>query len=187
MSFLSSNIGDLHSSDKRWFAVRVGTRKEKVVAKYLESVGLEGYVPLRTVHHHYPSKSVTRQIPLISGYVFAKVNRGDISKVLANNFVFEFVKFGRIYRQVTELEIEQLRNISAESGTDWFAVEESNLPLEGSLMEVCRGPFAGMRGHFRKQKSKNVFIVAIGGLDTLLATCEINARDLIPLQEVVPS
>lgn len=187
MSFPYNNFGDLHSSERRWFAVRVGMRKEKVVSKYLDSVGLESYVPLRTIQHHYPSKSVTRNIPLISGYAFVKVNRGDISKVLTNRFVFEFVKFGQMYRQIKAWELKQLRDMSSESKTDWFALESSKIPAEGTLMEVSRGPLTGLRGYFRRQKSKNVFVVAIGGLDTLLATCEINARDLIPLQEVAVS
>ncbi|MEM9526807.1 MAG: transcription termination/antitermination NusG family protein, partial [Bacteroidota bacterium] len=181
MPRLSSNTGDMHLSERRWFAVRTGHRKEKVVESVLHSKQVEVYIPTRDRTAHYSSKVVTRRIPILNGYVFVKVQQDEVAKVLNTTFVNGFIKIGSQYRQVTEQEMQHLRFLSSDSNLRIEEISPEYVPEKGILMEIKRGPLAGLRGHFIAQKSKNLFLIAIGGVETRLAIFEINPDNLLPL------
>ena len=174
------STGDLHPTERRWFAVRVGPRKEKVVARQLEGRGIGHYLPLRERVFNYQRKSGTRQLPLLPGYLFVYACRADYLPVISTTYVYGFVKIGREFRRVTEAEMEVLRRISSDSDVSWEEVAEEELAA-GTPVEIATGPLAGVRGYFLEQKTRKTFVITFGGLDARLATCEVDPRNLIPL------
>lgn len=172
---------DLDAVEPRWFAVKVGHRKEKVVAKQLAIAGVEYFLPLRDRPFKYKSKTGVRQIPLLGGYIFVRIVARDAIHVHRINHVFGFVKLGRERRCIKEPEIELLRRLSANDSLEWV-VEEKLATLEpGTLVEICRGPLAGVRGHYVAAKSKKTFVITFDGLDARLMTCEVSPDDITPL------
>ncbi|NJB86691.1 transcription antitermination factor NusG [Lewinella marina] len=178
----SAALDDLHPAEPRWFAVRVGHRKEKVVAKQLELEGVEYFLPLRERPFRYKSKTGVRQIPLIGGYLFVKIVARQAVAVQRQNFVFGFVKLGRERRQVKPHEIELLKRLSTDNTLEWVVEEKIEALSPGALVEICRGPLAGVRGHYLNAKNKKTFIISFGGLDARLMTCEVSPRDVVPLE-----
>lgn len=174
-------IDDLDPQDPRWFAVRVGHRKEKVTAKLLKREGVEYFLPLREKPYSYESKTGVRKIPLLSGYIFVKIITGQALAVQRINYVFGFVKLGRERRQITEAEIDLLRRISTDSSLTWEVDEQLNVLVEGSPVEIRTGPLSGVRGYYLHQKNKKTFVISFGGLDARLTTCEVAPDNVIPL------
>ncbi|WP_168797585.1 transcription termination/antitermination NusG family protein [Neolewinella litorea] len=184
----SSALDDLHPAEPRWFAVRVGHRKEKVVARQLELEGVECFLPLRERPFRYKSKTGVRQIPLIGGYLFVRIVAQQAIVVQRQHFVFGFVKLGRERRQVKPHEIELLKRLSTDNTLEWVVEEKIEALSPGTLVEICRGPLAGVRGHYVNAKNKKTFIISFGGLDARLMTLEVSPRDVVPLDgDVLPS
>lgn len=173
---------DLHVREQRWFAVRTSSKHEKQAVKELTSLGIEAWTPLREKTYHYPSKKVTRQLPLLTGYVFVHITRQEENTVRFAHYVSCFLKIGRVRRQVTPAEMDLLRRLSTDRTLDWTTVEESFDFSEGTPVEIIKGPLAGVRGHYISKKNKKTFVIALGSLNACLATCEVDPRYLVALE-----
>jgi transcription antitermination factor NusG len=181
----SSKLDDLHPDEPRWFAMRVGYRKEKVVAKLLDREGVECFLPLRERPFRYKSKTGVRQIPLLGGYIFVRIVSRQVSSILGLHFVYGFVKIGRERRQIKLGEIDLLRRICSSNTLEWVVEDKAALLQPGCLVEICRGPLAGVRGEFINTKDKKTFVISFGGLDARLTTWEVSPQDIIPLRSDV--
>ena len=171
---------DLHPVDPRWFALRAGHRKEKVIVKQLDYLGIENCLPLRDRPYRYTSKSGVRRIPLLPGYVFVRIVTRQATAAQSLNFVFGFVKIGRERRQIKAHEIELLRKLSSDTDLDWVVEDKLQLLEHGTPVEINRGPLAGVKGHYLYRKSKNTFVISFAGLDTQLVF-EVSPNDVLPL------
>ena len=175
-------LDDLHPEEPRWFAIRVGNRKEKVVVKHLQRDDIETFLPLRERPFNYKSKTGVRQIPLLGGYLFVKIVSREAVKVLQPPFVFGFVKLGRERRQIKQEEIDLLRRLSTDNSFEWVVEEKMATLQPGQLVEICRGPLSGVRGHYIDAKNKKTFVISLGGLDARLMTYEVSPQDIVPLE-----
>ncbi|MFK8162860.1 MAG: UpxY family transcription antiterminator [Lewinella sp.] len=173
---------DLHVRERRWFAVRTSSKHEKQAVKELTSRGIDAWTPLREKVYHYPSKKVTRQLPLLTGYVFVHITQQEENTVRFAHYVSCFLKIGQTRRQVTTAEIDLLRKLSTDRTLDWETVEDSFDFSEGTPVEIIKGPLAGVRGHYISKKSKKTFVIALGSLNACLATCEVDPRYLVALE-----
>lgn len=185
---ISGTVDDMHLQDRRWFAVRTSARHEKRAAAALAKREITTYLPLRERVCHYPGKTVNRQLPLLPGYVFVWIKKAEESTVFHCPYVAGFVRLGRERRCVAEGEIELLRRISTDRSMAWEAVENLYQMPVGTPVEIIRGPLAGFRGHYLRQKNKNSFVITFAGLNARLATCEVDphylaALDGMPLGE----
>ena len=176
-----SRTDELHVTEKRWFAVRTSSKHEKRAARELASLGVESYVPLRQKVCHYTRKTVTRELPLLTGYVFVRIILSEELTVRKAHYTAGFVRIGRDRTRVTDEEIELLRVISSDRQLDWQTIEESFAFAHGTPVEIIRGPLSGVRGHYIEKKSKKSFVISFGGLGACLATCEVDPRYLVAL------
>ena len=182
-AFRRDYVDDLDARQPRWFALRVGHRKEKVTAKQLRQLEIEVFLPLRDRPFNYKSKVGVRQIPLLGGYLFVRIVTAQATLVLQPSFVSGFVKLGRSRRQVTETEIEVLRRISTDHTLSWDVQQQVQTFTPGCTVEIARGPLAGVRGQYVTAKSKKVFLITFAGLDARLMTYEVSPEDVIPLAD----
>lgn len=172
---------DVHLTERRWFAVRTAARHEKKASHELQRAGIESYVPLRERVYRYASKQTTRQLPLLTGYVFVRIRKDEEGRVLRAHYVSRFVRLGPVRRRVTDAEIELLRTLSADRSLDWESVEEVFDFSAGTPVEIIRGPLVGVRGIYLRKKNKKTFVISFGALDACLSTCEIDPTFLVAL------
>lgn len=177
----SAEGDDLHLTERRWFAVRTSARHEKRACHELERMGIECYVPLRERTYNYASKQTQRQIPLLTGYVFVRINRKEETTVLRAMSVSRFVRIGTCRKQVSEEEIELLRTISADRNLDWETVEDAFEFTEGTPVEIIKGPLVGVRGFYQYKRNKKTFIISLGSLNACLSTCAVDPTYLVAL------
>lgn len=169
----------------KWLVLCVGSRKEKTVLRSLHSKQIDVFVPLKERHYKYSSKSVVRQLPILPGYVFVNAAKSNIGFILGTPFVYSILKTGTDYSVVTEAEIEHLRRLSSTEHLKWYDRAADEQLLKGDLVEIVRGPLAGVRGRFMASKGRNVFLISFGEqLQTQLGTFEIRQEDVAPLKEL---
>ena len=168
-----------------WMILRVGSRKEKYVRTFLTKEGVETLVPLRNRVFKYSSKKVTRQLPIIPGYVFVRATSGrQIAQTLAAPYAFELLRTDDKYDLVTNAELTRLQQIAASDLVEWVEEDSAEriIPAAGDLVQIAYGPLAGTRGRFIAAKNKQVFRITLGMVATQLTICEVSARDIIPVQ-----
>lgn len=176
-----SRTDELHVTEKRWFAVRTSSRHEKKAIQELDRAGIECYLPLRTKVVHYASKTVNRELPLLTGYVFVRIVLAEELTVRKAHYVSSFVTIGRERRRVTDAEIETLKIISTDRDLDWETAETTLDLREGTAVEIIKGPMAGIRGVYLHRKSKKTFVVSLAGGGAFLSSCEIDPLMLAPI------
>lgn len=185
----TSDGDDMHLSERRWFAVRTSSKHEKKAGAELTRLGIEHFIPLREKVYHYASKKVTRQLPLLSGYVFVHICKLEELKVLQAHYVSRFVTLGKERRCVTNQELDLLRKLSTDRNLDWDTIEDFFDFSKGTPVEIIKGPLAGTRGYYLEKKNKKTFLISLGSLNACLATCEVDPQFLVALDggEIAPS
>jgi transcription antitermination factor NusG len=147
--------------EKRWFAVYTGFKREKVVHKRLEEKGVEVYLPLQQFTRYYTRKVRKVEIPLISCYIFVKINRSQYVSVLETPDVYNFIKFENRLVAIPDREIELLRHIVGED----VALEVSQGKVEiGQEAEIIGGRLTGLRGKVVAQKGEKNFVIELDQL-----------------------
>lgn len=178
----SDRTGDLHVTERRWFAVRTAAKREKMAQRELDGMGIENYAPMREKVCVYTRKTVTRRLPLLSGYVFVRVTRSEAAHVRRAYYVSRFVCPDGTPRQVREEEIQLLRALSADRNLEWETIEDVLVYEAGQPVEIISGPLAGVRGHYVDKKNKKTLVISLGGIGACLATCEVDPTILAPLK-----
>lgn len=179
-SLPTDHTDDLHHTERRWFAIRTGHRKEKVVAKLLGRSGVEHMLPLRDRPYQYRSKRGVRKLPLLPGYLFVRLIAAESPLIWETSFTYGFVKVGRNRLQIHQPEIDLLLRLSTEHTLEWKVEEKVNTLEEGCPVEISKGPLAGVRGHYVRAKGRSTFIIALHGMDGDLY-CEVPPELVIPI------
>ncbi len=166
----------LHDTERRWFAVWVEVKCEKMAAELLAKKHIETYLPLQKKMRHY-SRQRPRlvELPLIPGYVFVKIVNEEYLSVLQTEKVKGFLRVRKNLLCIPEREINLLRYILGQTEYGVFLFNQ-NLQV-GDRVRVVRGPFMNQRGVLAKQKNKHVFVMRLENLDQNIAI-EIPKEDL---------
>ena len=130
---------------RTWRAFTVRARSEKRVADRLSAAGIETLLPLRRALRQWSDRKKWVEVPLFSGYVFARVDERERLVVLETEAVVKTVSFGDTLAEVPEQEIEILRTLM--SVPDRLeAVARDAFPV-GAEVILTNGPLKGVRGH----------------------------------------
>ena len=62
------------SGPVQWFALRVKSRAEKVVAMMARNKGFEEFLPIYRSRHQWSDRTKSVEMPLFPGYVFCRLN-----------------------------------------------------------------------------------------------------------------
>ncbi len=157
-------LGDLHPTEKRWFAVRTHFKWEKLVCGWLEKKNIEVYLPLLHVVRRYASRTKRVQLPLINNFVFVKITESEYVKVLETEGAIFFLKDAKELKSIPEREIAILRLVVGEEIDPSIDVAPISYDV-GQEVEIVRGQLAGMKGKLVEQKGKKKFVVQLTGVE----------------------
>src|SRR5579871_6460895 len=79
----------------RWYAVRVKSNRENVVASSLEGKDLDCFLPTYIARRQWSDRVVDTEIPLFRGYVFCFLNAAERLPVLTIPGVIDLVGIGK--------------------------------------------------------------------------------------------
>jgi transcription antitermination factor NusG len=126
----------------QWFALRVRSRCEKVVAVAARSKGFEDFLPLHRRRQRWSDRSKWVDVPLFPGYLFCRLNPEDRFSLLTIRGVMHIVGVGRIPEPVDEQEISAIQHaICSDAQVEPWPFLEA-----GQRIRLSSGPLAGLEG-----------------------------------------
>src|SRR5271166_3606801 len=97
---------------ERWYAIRVKSNRESIVASALTGKGVPPFVPVYLARRQWSDRVVESEIPLFKGYVFCFLDVEKRLPVLTIPGVLDFVGIGKAPHPVEDAEIEALQTIA---------------------------------------------------------------------------
>jgi transcriptional antiterminator NusG len=128
--------------DRQWFALRVKSRSEKVVAAAVRSKGFEEFLPLYKSRHRWSDRSKLVDEPLFPGYVFCCLNGAERFALLTIPRVMHLVGIGNTPAALADQEILAIR----EALRAQVAIEPWPFLEVGQRVHLAKGPLAGVEG-----------------------------------------
>ncbi|HEU4685236.1 MAG TPA: UpxY family transcription antiterminator [Nitrospira sp.] len=167
--------------EARWYAVRTKSRHEKVVRDQLAGQGLEPLLPTVKRRSQWKDRKQEIEVPLFSGYCFVRFATEQKLPVLKTTGVVDIVGGGSRPEPIPEDEIAALQKLM-----------QTVLPYdphpylhEGMLVEVVRGPLAGVQGLLLRKEKRHRLILGVR-LIQQAAAVEIDVRDVVPVTDIHP-
>jgi transcription antitermination factor NusG len=126
-----------------WYVIYVNVRHEKRVVQKLLDKGLHAYSPVVKRLRQWSDRKKWVEFPMISGYVFVKIDIIDKEKILSNPAILGFVKFDGKEAVIPEKEIDILKSIEL---TGFDVSQEVGFFNLNDEVEISQGHLKGLIG-----------------------------------------
>ncbi|MGH7339378.1 MAG: UpxY family transcription antiterminator, partial [Candidatus Rokuibacteriota bacterium] len=138
-----------------WLALRTRSRHEKKVRDELTNRHIETFLPLYERWSRWKDRRQRVEFPLFPGYCFVRPAADDRLRVLNTPGAAGFVGFNGYAEPIPDAEIGALVRLV----TTEVRYDPHPFLSEGALVEVVRGPLAGVRGTIvRKDRSTRLVL-----------------------------
>ena len=158
---------------KRWFALYVQPRKEKVVEQELLKRGYEVYLPIKQVLRQWKDRKKIIEVPLIPSYIFMNIEEREMWDIVRINGCVKFIWFNGKPCPIPDNQIVSIKLLLEKK----VEIEQTSInPSSGDLVRIIEGDFTGLVGVFLHKKEKNNFAVRISslGIDLTITIDESN-------------
>ena len=164
------------NGNPRWYAVRARSRHEKLVRDRRAALGIEHLLP--TVHRlsQWKDRKKEIEVPLFSGYCFARFGWPDRLAVQTVSGVVGIVGGGQRPEPIPDEEIDALKALMASE----LRYDAHPYLREGMMVEVRRGPLEGVRGILLRKAKRHRLVISIH-LIQQAAAVEIDASEVVPV------
>jgi transcription antitermination factor NusG len=163
-----------------WYAVQTGYRCEQRVALGLTNKGFETYLPLLQEVHQWNDRRKVIDVPAFSGYLFVHYEptlRRRV-QVLETSGVVRLLGGNHTPNRVPDMEIEAVRRAIG-SGVD---CDRCDALLPGSMVQVVRGPLAGVEGRLVRIKNRVRLVIAISVFSQAISA-EVDQNDVEAIED----
>lgn len=167
------------STQERWYAIRVKSNRESLVAASLEAKGMARLVPTYLARRQWSDRVVEAEIPLFKGYVFCFLDAAERLPVLTIPGVVAFVGIGKTPHPVEDAEIEALQVIARNK----LAAAPWPFLKAGQRVRIERGPLRDVEGLLIEVKNRFRLVVSVSLLQRSIAV-EVDRESVTPLSTV---
>ncbi len=136
------SVASHHNIPVRWFALRVKSRCEKVVATIARNKGFEEFLPLYESRRRWSDRLKAIELPLFPGYIFCRLDPEHRLPLLTIPGVLHFVGFGKIPAPIEDTEVAAIQT-AVRSG---LSTEPCPFLDVGQRVRLDDGPLAGLEG-----------------------------------------
>lgn len=167
---------------ERWYAIRVKSNRENMVATALEGKGVTPFLPTYVVRKQWSDRVVESQVALFKGYVFCHLDVTERLPVLTIPGVVEFVGVGKTPEAIEDAEIEALQTIMRNGlpAAPWPFLEA------GQKVRIERGPLKDVEGLLIEVKNRFRLVVSVNLLQRSVAV-EVDRDSVTPLRKLANS
>lgn len=165
----------LASSPLLWYAVRTRSRHEKLVRDRLAGLRIEHLLPTVVRLSQWKDRKKEVEVPLFSGYCFARFCWPDRLAVQTVSGVVGLVGGGQRPEPIPDEEIDALKSLMASE----LPYDAHPYLREGMVVEVRRGPLEGVRGILLRKAKRHRLVISIH-LIQQAAAVEIDASEVVP-------
>jgi transcription antitermination factor NusG len=153
----SNRVGTADQPARSWFALHTSANHEKKVEQHLVIREVETFLPLQTMTKRWKNRVTAKvEVPLFAGYVFVKIARSQMSRVLDLSLVHSVVGNGRGPHELPDAEIEALR-----SGLRERQVDPHPYLKVGDQARIRSGALAGLQGVVVRKGSQLQIVLSI--------------------------
>lgn len=155
------------NSTEQWYALHARARHEKMVEHRLRERGVETFLPLVSEIHRWSDRKKRIELPLFSGYLFAKLapTKIDRLRVLTAEGVFGFVGVRGEGTPIPETQIDAVR-----------ALVDGGLRLSshpflkiGQRVRIRGGALDGIEGIFVDRAGDSTLVISVDAIQRSLA------------------
>ena len=166
----------------RWYAIRVKSNREKVVAASLAHRGFEPFLPLYRARHQWSDRVKDVELPLFNGYVFCRLDARFRLPALTIPGVLTFVEVDKRPIPIDDSEIAALKVIASSgcAAAPWPYLEA------GQRMRIERGALKDLEGFIVEVKNQWRVIVSVTLLQRSVAV-EVDRDSISPVGRRTPS
>jgi transcription antitermination factor NusG len=151
------NIEPLREIRERWFALRVQSRCEKVVAMVARNKGFEEFLPLHKSRRRWSDRLKAIDLPLFPGYIFCRLDPQRRLPLLTIPGVLHFVGIGKIPSPIQDTEIAAIQT-AVGSG---ILTEPWPFLEVGQRVRLEDGPLAGLEGILVETPKRQRVVVSV--------------------------
>lgn len=159
----------------RWFAIRTRSRHEKLVRDRLAAQGIEHLLPTVMRLSQWKDRKKEIEVPLFSGYCFARFRWPDRLAVQTVSGVVGLVGGGQRPEPISDEEINAIRTLMDST----LKYDAHPYLHEGMGVEVIRGPLKGIRGILLRKDRRHRLVLSVH-LIRQAAAVEIDDSDVVP-------
>jgi transcription termination/antitermination protein NusG len=142
--------------DLHWYALRTNGHHEKRVRDRLAGVGIEPFLPLSRQQRQWSDRKVLTELPLFTGYCFARFSLRNRLTIMQISGVAGIV--GSVGPEaIPDAELDAIRAV-CESDRNILCVD---LFVEGMLVEIVSGPLRGLMGQFIHHVGHDYIVVRV--------------------------
>ena len=142
---------------ERWFALRVQSRCEKVVAMIARNKGFEEFLPLHHRRHRWSDRLKAIDLPLFPGYLFCRLDPQRRLPLLTIPGVLHLVGIGKIPSPIDDTEIAAVQT-AVGSG---ILTEPWPFLEVGQRVRLEEGPLAGLEGILVETPKQQRVVVSV--------------------------
>jgi transcription antitermination factor NusG len=143
--------------ERRWFALRVKSRCEKMVAGIAFNKGFDQYLPLYHCRRRRSDRFKSVELPLFPGYVFCRLNPQHRLALLTAPGVLYFVGIGRIPTPIDDEDISAIQLITQPG----LGAEPWPFLDIGQRVSVEFGPLAGLEGLLVEVRKQHRIVISV--------------------------
>jgi transcription antitermination factor NusG len=159
--------------EPRWYAVYTCANHEKRVASQFALRTVEHFLPLFATIRRWKDRRKRLELPLFSGYLFARLALRDRLRVLEIPSVVKLVGFNGRPAALSEVEIETLRRTLAPQ----LRAQPHPYLNKGKRVRIVNGPLAGAEGILVREKSGCRVVLSLD-LIRRAASVEVDVADV---------
>lgn len=143
----------------QWFAVRTRSRHEKLVARQLESQGIESFLPIVTQTRAWSDRRKQVETPLFSGYTFLRMihSSDERVRVLKTQGVVSFVGVRGTGTPIPDHQIDDIKALV----TSRLPYEERPYLRIGQRVRVRGGALDGVVGILVAENGDRSLVISI--------------------------
>jgi transcription antitermination factor NusG len=169
-------VGPGGTEKSSWYAFRIKSRHENLVRDQLECKGFQPLLPTIKRLRQWKGRRKEVEVPIFSGYCFARFHLGQKLSVVKTSGVVEMVGNGYHPEPIPDEEINSLRTLLSRDSN----CQAHPFLRDGMAIQVIRGPLEGVRGILLRKTSRHKLVVGINLIHKAVSL-EIDAIDVEPL------
>jgi transcription antitermination factor NusG len=133
---------EVKNATNHWYALRVKSRHENMVAHHLQARGFESFLPLYKCRRRWSDRFKEIELPLFAGYVFCQFNPFDRLPILTVPGIVHVVGIGKTPVAIDEAEIAAIQT-AVKSGLPSRPCPYLQI---GNKVRIEYGPLCGTDG-----------------------------------------
>jgi transcription antitermination factor NusG len=161
--------------NQSWYGVQTAYRCEQRVASGLTAKGFSIYLPLLQEEHQWKDRRKRIEVPAFSGYLFVNYEPSlrNRVKVLETSGIVRMLGGNHTPSPISDVEIETVRRVLSSK----VPCDRCDALTPGTLVQVTRGPLAGVQGRLSRIKNNLRLIVTISVFSQAISA-ELNLSDV---------